>query len=105
MLQVEANINVLVIFMLLDSVRNLTILTSSGIYELHVGDSLICSAAGNPSPTFQWTEATRVIDGPVLTVDRTMSLMQNLTFKCAATNIVAGVRKEISEDVTFIVAG
>ena len=78
---------------------------NSGIYE--VGDRLMCSADGNPSPTFQWTEtgANRVIDGPILTIDETMPLMQNLTFKCTATNTVAGASKEISDVATFIVTG
>ena len=67
----------------------------------------MCAADGNPSPTFQWTETgtNRVVDGQILAVDQTMSLMRNLTFKCAATNIVAGERNEISKDVLFIVAG
>lgn len=88
-----------------DGPHDLAIEPNSVIYA--VGDQLMCSADGNPKPTFQWTEtgANRVVDGPILTVDQTMPLMQNLTFRCTATNILAGERKEISDVVAFTVTG
>lgn len=70
-----------------------------------VGDNLVCSADGNPRPTFQWTDSrtNRVIGGPVLTIDMAIPLMKIITFKCTATNVVAGESKRIFDNVTFMV--
>src|SRR6218665_3532461 len=88
-----------------DGPRNLTVEPIRAIYE--VGDRLICSADGNPSPTYQWTETgtNRVRDGPILILDETMSLSQILTFKCTATNTLAAENKKVADFVTFVVAG
>lgn len=90
-----------------DGPRNLTVDPTRTVYE--VGDRLVCSADGNSAPTFKWTETgtNRVIDGPILVVDETMSLRQLilLTFKCTAANTLAGTNKEITDSVTFVVEG
>lgn len=50
-------------------------------------------------------ETNRVINGSVLIIDDFMRSDQNHSFRCAEYNTVAGLRKRISDTITFTVAG
>lgn len=72
-----------------------------------VGDHLECSADGNPIPRHEWTETetNRTIDGSFLTIEEYMKPDKNHTFRCTASNTMAGLRRHISATVTFNVVG
>lgn len=67
----------------------------------------MCSADGNPTPSYEWTQTgnemgmQRRIYGPVLTIEETMISDNFLGFACTAKNYV----KRVSESVTFTVTG
>ena len=77
----------------LDGPRNLRIVE----YE----DRLECSADGNPTPTYRWTdvETNRSVEGPVLTLnfDKALDSDKELNFDCLATNALGTQRKSISQ--------
>jgi len=67
--------------------RNLLITPRQLIY--HPGDSIECSAEGNPTPSYQWTDliSRTVIQGAVLNISEDMMEVDNIhTFLCTATN-------------------
>ena len=92
----------------LDTPRNLVIKPYGGVYQVHVGDSLECSADGNPTPSYEWTDilTKRTINDSVLTIDEDMKPGQNHTFRCTAYNTVNRLGKDVQlDEVTFRVAG
>ena len=74
-----------------------------------MGDLLVCSADGNPTPSYIWTDITgsgRAIHGPNLMIENHMKSDQNYSFNCSAYNNVARTTWYIiSETVTFRVKG
>src|SRR6218665_1194682 len=84
---------------------NLAIAPIKEVYE--VGDELECLADGDPIPNYEWIwlQTGEVINGSVLTIDDNMTSNQNHSLQCTAYNSVAGFRKEISDTITFTVAG
>lgn len=88
-----------------DTPRNLVLSPVKSVYV--VGDRLKCSADGNPSPSYEWTDikTNRATNGSFLTVQEYMKSDQIHSFRCTALNTVAGLKKRISETVTFRVIG
>ncbi len=70
-----------------------------------VGDRIVCSANGNPKPSYKWmdTETNITIHASDLTISDYMSSDKNHSFKCTAYNTVNGVTKQASLTVTFTV--
>ena len=73
-----------------------------------MGDLLVCSADGNPTPSYIWTDTTgrsKAIHGSNLMIENEMKSDQHHSFNCSAYNTVLGVTWYISETVTFSVRG
>ena len=89
-----------------DTPRKLVIKPGGGVYK--VGDRLECSADGNPTPSYEWsdTETSRTINGSFLSIEKDFKPGQNHTFRCTAYNTVDGLKKDaVSDVVTFKVTG
>ena len=84
--------------------RNLQITPRQSIYQ--PGDRMLCSAEGNPEPSYQWTDLVSgtVIQGAVLVITEEM-VDKSHAFKCVATNYYSGAMHENSTTVVFSVAG
>ena len=69
-------------------------------------DTLVCSADGNPPPTYEWTElsdARTVFRGPELHLNKTVTAVtgtHQFTYNCTATNRLASVSGTIRCNVT-----
>ena len=92
-----------------DGPQNLQIEPKSFTYE--VGDSLMCSADGNPAPTYKWTQieygsdVERTFDGPILVIHKAMLSDVQIHLQCTARNYVNGQWTNISENIVFTVTG
>src|SRR6218665_3280593 len=91
----------------LDGPRNIRIYPTQTEYA--IGDRITCSSDGNPTPSYEWTEigngSSKVIRGPVLTVDETMVSDHERIFRCTAKNVVAREKKDVSASVIVNVTG
>ena len=76
----------LIMIMTAGAPRNLQITPRQLIYQ--PGDTIQCSAEGNPAPSYQWTDLVsgRVIQGAVLIISEDM-LDNTHTFQCTASNL------------------
>ena len=73
------------------------------VYQL--GDRLVCSADGNPPPTYQWMNLITgdVSFGPELAVLKHLANSSSF-FQCSATNNVRGKISIASKNISFTVA-
>jgi len=85
-----------------DGPRNLRISPIQSIY--HPGDILQCSAEGNPTPSYQWTD---LVSGNVTKrafLDITEGMLDEThTFQCTASNRYNGLIYATTGRITFIV--
>jgi hypothetical protein len=66
--------------------------------KLPVGSVITCSAWGNPSPTYTWTDPSgKTIQGPNLTLT---TAGDRMVYKCKAENSVGNGTKTCSMDIT-----
>ena len=90
---------------ILVSLTHVTITPWRSSYQL--GEVLTCSADGKPAPTYEWKDLTTGGEYK----SRTVSVIQSVhsskssTYRCTATNIVAGKTNRLSKDITFTVDG
>ena len=84
-----------------DPVRDLTIDPLQVEYQ--VGDTIVCSASGNPSPDVIWLGVEGNVTSNVLTV--TSNMMGTVSYTCEGTNIVQGVPYQKEILITFQVVG
>ena len=82
----------------IDSPRNLQITPRQLIYQ--PGDRIQCSAEGNPTPSYQWTDLVSgsIIQGAVLIISEDM-LDNTHTFQCTATNLYNSTSSTLSFSV------
>src|SRR6218665_1380437 len=85
--------------------RNVSITPKKMTYS--AGDVLRCSAAGNPSPAFEWTEigSAYYVNGTQLNVSGTVVMKPESSYRCTAVNNVAGQRKIAYATVVIKVSG
>jgi len=85
--------------------RDLSISPTKTTY--YNGDSIHCSASGNPPPAYEWTELDTgyVVDGPTLIVDNELGEPKTKKYQCKAENVVFGEKKIALEDVQIHIAG
>ena len=84
-----------------DSVRDLTIDPLQAEYQ--VGDTIVCSARGNPTPDVIWLSLEDNVTSNVLTV--TSNMMGTVSYTCQGTNTVQGVLYQKEVLITFQVVG
>ena len=84
-----------------DSVRDLTIDPLQAEYQ--VGDVMVCSASGNPTPDVIWLGVDDNVTSNVLTV--TSNMMGTVSYTCQGTNTVQGVLYQQEVLITFQVVG
>jgi len=84
--------------------RNLRITPRRLTYQS--GDELSCTAKGNPSPSYQWTDVNNVIiaNGSNLIIDYAVNTT-TYTFRCTATNDFNEKQHTITANITFTVTG
>ena len=87
--------------MVSDSVRDLTI--DPLHVEYQVGDTIVCSASGNPTPDVIWLGVDGKVTSNVLTV--TSNMMGTVSYTCQGTNTVQGVLYQQEVLITFQVVG
>ena len=82
--------------------RNMLITPRQSSYQ--PGDTIQCSAEGNPAPSYQWTDLTNgtVIQGAVLVISKVM-VNGGYAFQCSATNQYNGVMYDDSTTIVFSV--
>ena len=87
------------------SLTHVTITPWRSSYQL--GEVLTCSADGNPAPTYEWKDLATggEYKGPTVSVIQSVNSSRNSTYRCTATNIVAGKTNIHSKDITFTVGG
>lgn len=92
-------------FFMLVGPRNVSITPKKMTYN--AGDVLRCSAAGNPTAAFEWTEigSTFYVDGPLLNISEAMALKPESIYRCTAANKVAGQRDVAFDVVTIGIPG
>ena len=80
--------------------RNLQITPRQSIYQ--PGDRMLCSAEGNPEPSYQWTDLVSgtAMQAAVLVITEDM-VNKNHTFQCTASNQY----NSISSTLRFTVEG
>ena len=88
---------------LTDETTNVKIDPNRTVYQL--GDSLNCTADGNPSPTYQWKNLVTgtITQGPELGLLRSFVRTEQWFFQCSAFNDVSGRVSTVSKNISFIV--
>ena len=73
--------------------------------EYYPGDTIICSATGNPEPYIRWVDIfnNTVSDSPTLLIVPSMAGTQ--TFTCLATNVIDNETYMATATITFDVVG
>ena len=68
-----------------------------------IGDVLLCSANGNPTPTYEWTElgSNRVVS-KVSSLTVYSTAMENHAYKCTAKSNATGKGTNISATITLL---
>ena len=81
---------------------NLQITPRQSTYQ--PGDTIQCSAEGNPAPSYQWTDLVSgtIVQGAVLIISKVM-VDGSYAFQCSATNHYSGAMHEDSITIVFSV--
>jgi len=81
---------------------NLQITPRQATYQ--PGDTIQCSAEGNPAPSYQWTDLVSgtVVQGAVLIISKVM-VDGSYAFQCSATNHYSGAMHEDFVTIVFSV--
>ena len=95
----------------LDGPKGIRITTKShgGLGRMLPGDTLICSASGNPAPAFLWRKLSGSgrpgdLNNEVLVI--TEDMVGNNTYACVASNIlINGAVRSLGKTVIFVVFG
>ena len=87
------------VIIFLDTPGNVSIYPYQISYR--IGDELICSADGNPEPSYQWKNLRngKISSGPVLAVVTSLDMQQECQFLCIASNNVGNSTLSI----TFVI--
>ena len=88
---------------LTDKTSNITINARHESYQ--IGDQLVCSADGNPSPTIQWKNLLtgEITNDRKLVVAKGFEDKQINFFQCIATNYIGDVLTTADANVSFTI--
>ena len=86
-----------------DYTNNVTVENLRSSYQ--VGARLVCSADGNPPPTYKWKNLVTgsITEGPVLGVLRDEASSHALFFQCQATNHIGVESVTAVKNISFTI--
>ena len=86
-----------------DGTSNVSIKPDSSTYEL--GDELVCSADGNPPPSFQWRNLLTgdTSSGPIVVISKSLTASTTSHFMCTASNMFDGKSVSVSNNISFTI--
>ena len=78
-----------------DAPRNLQITPRQSTYQ--PGDTIQCSAEGNPEPSYEWTDLVSgtIVQGASIVISEDM-VNKSHSFQCTATNLYNGISSSLN---------